>query len=115
MIGPALLRKMIPFPFKFGESGTPILAPIIKEILHVQDEQTAAGIRFFGRRAPPLSGRGPGASVVQSDSAQGLHLELNGTLHGNKTVLTLDTGCAARRGLADHRRIDRRILIRAGD
>ena len=32
MIGPALLRKMIPFPFKFGESGTPILAPIIKEL-----------------------------------------------------------------------------------
>jgi hypothetical protein len=32
------------------------------------------------------------STVVQSDQLQGLHLELNGTLHGNKTVLILDTG-----------------------
>ena len=46
------------------------------------------------------------ASSVLSENAQGQPLELNGTLHGNKTVLNLDSGARARRGFASYRWFD---------
>jgi hypothetical protein len=69
-----------------------VLAPIIKEIRMFRKNSLQPPFDSF-ESVVLLSPRAArSSSSLQTDNAQGFHLELNGTLHGNKTVLILDTG-----------------------
>jgi hypothetical protein len=80
------------FSFQFGERGSTILAPIIKELFMFRTNRmqrgfdSARGMALLSTRVAAVS------SNLQSDTVAGLHLELNGSLHGNRTVLMVDAG-----------------------
>jgi hypothetical protein len=79
-----------PFLFQFGESGRAVLAPIIKERLMFRTNRRQPGFDSLEAVAFLSTGMAAHFSSVQSDTIPGVHLELNGTLHGNKTVSILD-------------------------
>jgi hypothetical protein len=67
------------------------LAPIIKELLMFRTNRLQPGFDSLERLVLLSTGVAAVASSAQRDTRHGYRLELNGTLHGNKTVLIVDT------------------------
>jgi hypothetical protein len=76
--------------FRFGESGSTVLAPIIKELVMSRANRRQPGFDSLESLLLLSTGVAAVSSSAQRDTLHGYRLELNGTLHGNKTVLILD-------------------------
>jgi hypothetical protein len=76
--------------FSFGESGSIVLAPIIKEFHMFRTNRLQPRFDLLDSMVLLSTGVATASSPAHLDTLHGVHLELNGTLHGNKTVLIFD-------------------------
>jgi hypothetical protein len=86
------------FTFSFGESGSKVLAPIIKGLHMFRKNRLQPGFDLLDSMVLLSTGVATASSPAHLDTLSGVHLELTGTLHGNKTVLILDDGVASASG-----------------
>ncbi len=92
--------------FHFGERGSTVLAPIIKEVLMFRTSRVRPGFDVSDSMVLVSGAVITASSAATADNPRGAHLELNGTLHANKTVPVGDdrTNLAA-----DSRNAERRL------